>query len=431
MTHHHLHKQLLASLVVFGALALSNPLAAATVFINDATVHTMGSQATLQGADILIRDGRIRALGPDLQPPADATVIEAGGRPVTPGFFAGITALGLTEIPAEDSTNDSGLATEAMRPEFDVSLAYNPNSTAIPVTRIEGYTWTVLGADREGSIVGGQGRPVALAGGYTPFLGEPILFLDVGADASGQSGNSRAAEWMLLQQAMDEAQSSDVNWSPAPLLTVAGRRALAGYVDGGIVVFNVDRASDILRVIDFATQHGLRAVISGGTEAWMVADQIAESGVPVLLDGLSNLPLDFDEVGARLDNAALLNRAGVTVAFTGAGTQHARKLRQAVGNAVANGLPWEAGLAALTVNPARIFNLGDGAGTLEVDGPADLVLWSGDPLEVTTAADQVMIGGALIEMVSRQTLLRDRYLPEHPDWPRAYIKPDSEAGQEP
>jgi len=391
----------------------------------------MGSQATLQGADILVRDGRISELGPNLQAPADAIVVEAGGRPVTPGFFAGITALGLTEIPAEDSTNDSALATEAMRPEFDVSLAYNPNSTAVPVTRIEGYTWTLLGADRAGSIVGGQGRAVALDGGYASFLGNLVLFLDVGADASGQSGNSRAAEWMLLEQAISEAQSSEVAWSPAPLLTVAGRKALAAYLDGGVVVFNVDRASDILQVLAFSERHGLHAVISGGTEAWMVADRLAEAGAPVLVDALSNLPVDLDEVGARLDNAALLNRAGVTVAFTGSDTQHARKLRQAAGNAVANGLPWEAGLAALTVNPARIFDLGEGAGMLEVGGPADLVLWSGDPLEVTSVADQVMIGGELIEMVSRQTLLRDRYLPEHPSMPRAYIKPAEVMEQKP
>lgn len=395
---------------------------AETLFINDATVHTMSSSGVIQEGDILIRGGRVQSVGTGLSPPGDARVIEAQGRPVTPGFFAGITELGLVEISAVESSVDSGLAIEGLRPEFDVTTAYNPHSSSIPVTRIEGYTWSVLGAKRSGSIIGGQGRAASLDGAFRSFLGDSILFIDVGGDASGQSAGSRAAQWMLLEQAMSEA-GSEVLWSPEPLLTQAGRTALERYKSAGIVVFDVDRASDILQVIDFSGRHGLNAVISGGTEAWMVADQLAEAGVPVLINALSNLPANFDELGARLDSAALLNEAGVTVAFAGAGTHQARKLRQLAGNAVANGLPYEAGLAAMTVSPAVIFALGDDYGSLEENSVADLVIWSGDPLEVTSAADQVIIAGRPVDMVSRQTRLRDRYLPENPGTPRAYIKP--------
>ena len=395
---------------------------AETLFINDATVHTMGSAAVLREGDVLIRDGRVRSVGTDLIPPADATVIEAQGRPLTPGFFAGITELGLVEIPAVESSVDSALSTAGLRPEFDVTSAYNPHSTAIPVTRIEGYTWSLLGARRSGSIIGGQGRVVSLDGDYQSFLGEKVLFIDVGADASGQSAGSRAAQWMLLEQAMNEA-GSEVAWAPEPVLTEAGRKALDAYRKAGIVVFDADRASDILQVIGFSGRHGLSAVIRGGTEAWMVADRLAEAGVPVLINALANLPGSFDQLGARLDNAALLYEAGVTIAFNGARTHNARKLRQIAGNAVANGLPYEAGLAAMTAGPAVIFALGDEYGNIGENSVADLVIWSGDPLEVTSAADQVIIGGKLVQMVSRQTLLRDRYLPENPEWPRAYIKP--------
>ena len=395
---------------------------AQTLFINDATVHTMSSMAVIQKGDILIRDGRIQSVGTALTPPADAQVIEAEGRPVTPGFFAGITELGLVEISAVESSVDGGLSTEGLRPEFDVTSAYNPHSAAIPVTRIEGYTWSLLGANRSGSIVGGQGQAVSLDGAYQSFVGDKILFIDVGADASGQSAGSRAAQWMLLDQAMAEA-GSEVRWAPEPLLTVAGRKALEAYKMGRIVVFNVDRASDILQVIEFSTRHGLNSVISGGTEAWMVADQLAEAGVPVLINALSNLPGNFDQLGARMDNAAILNEAGVTIAFMGAGTHQARELRQIAGNAVAYGLPYEAGLAAMTVSPAVIFTLGDKYGSIEENTIADLVIWSGDPLDVTAAADQVIIAGKTVEMISRQTLLRDRYLPVNPDMPRAYIKP--------
>jgi imidazolonepropionase-like amidohydrolase len=393
-----------------------------TLFINDATVHTMGSQAILQEADILVRDGTIVSVGAGMNAPADAVVIEAAGKPVTPGFFAGITALGLVEISADEMSVDSALESDRLRPEFDVTTAFNPHSTLIPVTRVEGFTWSVLGASRSGTIVGGQGRPVSLDGNYQSFLGNKLLFIDVGGDASGQSAGSRAAQWMLLDQAMMEA-GSEVRWSPETLLTPTGRKALAGYKNNGIVIFNVDRASDILQVLVFAERHQLSAVISGGAEAWMVADQLAEAGVPVLINALSNLPVNFDMLGARLDNAAILHEAGVTISFTGTETHQAHKLRQVAGNAVANGLPYEAGLAALTVNPAIIFGLDEGHGTIGPDSRADIVIWSGDPLEVTSAADRVIIGGKAIEMVSRQTLLRDRYLPENPELPRAYIKP--------
>lgn len=407
--------------LLLGLFANANSQAE-TLFINDATVYSMSSMAALQDGDILIRDGRIESLATGLTPPEDARIIEAKGRPVTPGFFAGITELGLVEISAVESSVDGGLSTDQLRPEFDVTTAYNPLSSAIPVTRIEGYTWSMLGASRSGSIIGGQGQAVSLDGDFQSFAGKRVLFIDVGADASGQSGNSRAAQWMLLERAMTES-ASEVAWSPDPLLTVAGRTALEGFKTEGIVVFNADRASDILQVIDFSARHGLNAVISGGTEAWMIADQLAEAGVPVLIDALSNLPGSFDELGARLDNAAILNAAGVTISFYGMDTHQARRLRQVAGNAVANGLPYEAGLAAMTVNPAVMFELDGEYGSLAPGHAADMVIWSGDPLEVTSVAEQVIIDGKIVPMVSRQTLLRDRYLPEDTDMPRAYIKP--------
>ena len=407
--------------LLLGLFTTANTLAD-TLFINDATVYSMNSMVALQDGDILIRDGRIESLATGLTPPEDATIIEANGRPVTPGFFAGITELGLVEISAVESSVDDGLLTDQLRPEFDVTTAYNPFSSAIPVTRIEGYTWSMLGASRSGSIIGGQGQAVSLSGDFQSFAGNRVLFIDVGADASVQSGGSRAAQWMLLERAMTEA-ASEVTWSPDPLLTVAGRETLERFKTEGIVVFNADRASDILQVVEFSGRHGLTTVISGGAEAWMVADQLAEAGVPVLIDALSNLPGSFDELGARLDNAAILNAAGVTIAFYGTGTHQARKLRQVAGNAVANGLPYEAGLAAMTVNPAIMFELDDEYGSLAPGHAADLVIWSGDPLEVTAVADQVIIAGKLVPMVSRQTLLRDRYLPKDTEMPRAYIKP--------
>lgn len=408
---------LLACLLAIPAQGWSDAL-----FINDATVHTMGPRTVLHDADILVRDGRVHSLGSDLEAPADAVVIEAGGRPVTPGLFAGVTAHGLVEITMVEDTADTTLNEAVMRPEFDVTAAYNPLSGPIPVTRIEGLTWAMLDAGQDHSIIGGQGRAVVFDGGWSSFTGAPVLYVSVGGGASGKSGGSRAAQWMLLEQALSEA-GSELSWLPSPLLTPAGREALAGFLEEGLVVFGADRASDIVQVLAFSAKHGLNAAISGGAEAWMVADELAAAGVAVLLDPLANLPASFDQLGARLDNAALLNEAGVTVVFSGAGTHNARKQRQAAGNAVANGLPWEAALAALTTAPADTFGLEAGFGRIEPGSPANLVLWSGDPLEVTTWADQVIIDGRAVEMVSRQTLLRDRYLEAGTELPRAYVKP--------
>ena len=386
----------------------------------------MGPRTVLQDTDILVRDGRVHSLGIDLEPPIDAVVIEADGRPVTPGLFAGITAHGLVEISmVEDTADDAAeviLDEPAMRPEFDVAAAYNPLSGPIAVTRIEGLTWAVLGAGQFRSLIGGQGQAVRFDGGWSSFAGEPVLYLSVGGAGSEKSGGSRAAKWMLLGQALDEAEA-ELEWLPSPLLTPAGREALASFRQRGTVVFGADRASDIVQVLAFSEEHGLNAVINGGAEAWMVADELATAGVPVLLDPLANLPSNFDRLGARLDNAALLNEAGVNVVFSGAGTHNARKQRQAAGNAVANGLPWDAALAALTAVPADILGLDGGAGRIEPGSPADLVLWSGDPLEVTTWAEQVIVGGKPVDMVSRQTLLRDRYLESGTEMPRAYVKP--------
>ena len=408
---------LIASLTIFAMAAQAQ-----TIMIRGATVHTMGKDGTLENTDVFISGGKIQKIGQDLHVPQDIYVFEAEGKPLTPGFFAGVTGLGITEVSAVQESSDGSLALKEMRPEFDVVPAYNPNSSLIPVARIEGFSFTLLGAGSKGSIFGGQGRMVALTGDYESFIGNPVLFINVGRDASALSGGSRAGQWMLLNQAMEEADNPPAS-NQAALLTRAGRNTLSSYTNSGKVIFNVDRASDILEVLKFANDYELEAVISGGTEAWMVAKQLAIAKVPVLLNPLSNLPGNFDSLGARLDNAAILEAAGVTIVISGAGAHNARKQRQMAGNAVSYGLPHEAGIAALTSNPARIFGFTDDQGVIRKNKPANVVLWSGDPLEVTSVAERVIINGELISMESRQTKLRDRYLPQDVEMPRAYIKP--------
>ena len=383
--------------------------------IRGATVHTASTKGTLKNTDVVVRGGVIVAIGSDAAA-SSATVIDAKGKELTPGLFGGLTDIGLEEIAEERATIDSTLNQKSpvwdqqWRPELDVTVAYNPRSFVVPVTRVEGVTWTVLAPNAGDSIIEGQGSAVTLDGRYDAALpGSRSLFVQMGAAGAAVAGGTRAAEYMLLDQAIHEAHATGPVGQGA-LLHTAGREALNRYLMGGRIVFQVDRASDIREVVAFAERNGIKPVILGGDEAWLVAKDLAKANVAVVLNPLNDLPLDFDRLGSSLENAARLQRAGVRIAFSSGDTPQARLVRQLAGNAVAHGLPWESALAAITSTPADIFGLGATHGRIAVGQAADLVLWSGDPLEVSTLAERVWIGGKPIEMKSRQTELRDRYV---------------------
>jgi Amidohydrolase family len=410
------------------AAMMSSPVCAQDVLIQNATVHTAGARGTLQNTDVLVQGGIIRAIGNNLAAGAVAR-IDAKGKPLTPGLFAGFSGIGLEEISAEQSTVDTALSLGEeghgqMRPEFDVMPAFNPNSMLIPITRLEGFTYTALVANTGGSLLAGQGGIVRLDGKFDADIGGNLLFITMGSSSDELSGKSRAAQFMLLEQAIREARGSSPYGYPNALLTPAGRETLNKYLIGGRTVFQVERASDIRHVLKFSKKHGLRPIIVGGSEAWQVAAQLKADNVPVFVDALQNLPSSFDQLGARADNAAILQKSGVRVALfrNDDASQNARKVRQLAGNAVANGLSWDAGLAAITSVPAEALGISDKVGRIEVGLIADLVLWNGDPLEVNTLAEQVWMKGQAMPMQSRQTQLRDRYLREESGLPRAYSK---------
>jgi amidohydrolase family protein len=404
-------------LLVAAMLALAPAAAAAQdVLIRGARVHTAADAGTLEDADVLVSDGKVADVGKGLAAPAGATVVEANGRPVTPGLFGGLTQVGLEEVNQEESTYDAELKLAApawqhmWRPEFDVTPAFNARSILLPVARVEGVTWGMLAPQPADSLVVGQGSAVTFDGRFDAALeGSRTLYVNWGSRAHDASGGSRAAQYMLFDQAIREVREPGGSGSAA-LLLPEGRAALKGYLAGGRVVFFVQRASDIHEVVRYARKNGLKPVIAGGAEAWIVAKELAAAKVPVVLDALQDLPSDFDRLGSRLDNAKLLHEAGVPIAFSWDESYNVRKNRQLAGNAVAHGLPWEAALAAITSGPADIFGIGAAHGRIRKGETADLVLWSGDPLEVTSVAEQVWIDGKPVEMRSRQVELRDRYL---------------------
>jgi len=394
----------------------ATPASAQDLLSRGARVHTVTAAGTLENADVLVQGGRIAAVGSGLAAPAGVAVIEANGRALTPGIFGGLTHLGIEEVSLEPSTVDSDLALTApawqhsWRPEFDVTRAFNARSSLLPVNRVEGVTGAMVTPSSDNAIVAGQGAAVSLDGRFDAVLdGSRTLFVHMGSAADAVSGGSRAAQFMLLDQAIREVREP-ASAGEGALLQPEGRAALKAYLAGGRVIFRVERAADIRQVVRYASHHGMKAVISGGEEAWVVAKELAEADVPVILNPLNNLPDSFDRLGARFDNAKLLHESGVRIAFSNDESHLAHKNRQLAGNAAAHGLPRDVALAAITANAADIFGQGGERGRIEKGKVADLVLWSGDPLEVTTVADQVWIAGRAVEMRSRQTELRERYL---------------------
>lgn len=415
----------IALLAVALSLACSGAFAQ-DLLIRNATVHTGTAQGSLPGTDVLVRGGRIAAIGKGLAA-AGVQAVDAQGKPVTAALFAGIGGIGVEEVSGESSTVDSHIDLPenqfGLRPEFDITLAYNPESVLVPVARVEGFGWTMLSAQPGDSFIGGQGGAVRFDGSLDA-IGPRVLFMSLGGGRAAQkAGGSRAAQWMILDQLIDEVRGRIAPDSQFAQLTPAGRAALANYFGGGgRVAVEVHRAADIQRLLRWSRERDVRIAIVGGAEAWKVAPQIAAAKVPVFVDPLLNLPGDFDQIGATIENAARLRQAGVAVAFslTGDASHSARKQRQLAGNAVAHGMRWDDALAGLTRVPAEAFGLGAQMGSIAVGQRADLVLWSGDPLDVAHTATQVWLDGRAMPMRSRQTELRDRYLHPPAALPRAY-----------
>ena len=405
----------IALLAVALSLACSGAFAQ-DLLIRNATVHTGTAQGSLPGTDVLVRGGRIAAVGKGLAA-AGVQAVDAQGKPVTAALFAGIGGIGVEEVSGESSTVDSHIDLPenqfGLRPEFDITLAYNPESVLVPVARVEGFGWTMLSAQPGDSFIGGQGGAVRFDGSLDA-IGPRVLFMSLGGGRAAQkAGGSRAAQWMILDQLIDEVRGRIAPESRHSLLTPAGRATLKRFLDGdGLWMVEVDRAADIVQLLRWSDRHDVRVAISGGAEAWAVAPRLAAAGVPVFVDPLANLPGSFDSLGATMENAARLHAAGVRVGFSQSGdaSHNARKVRQLAGNAVANGLPWAAGLAGLTTVPAQVLGVAGKFGSIAPGMRADLVLWSGDPLEVNAVAEQVWLDGRALPMRSRQTELRDRYL---------------------
>lgn len=420
------------------SVLITSTAPAQTIAITDGTVHTVGPNGTLENATVVIENGRIAEIGTDVDVPDGSILINASGKIVTPGLFSPTGQLGLSEVGAVDGTNDAIQRGDDFSAAFDAADAYNRRSAIIPITRIEGVTRAAITPfadepDELGNtsrVLSGLASVVQLgdSGDHLTRRGAAVV-VNFGEAGSSVAAGSRAAAVQQLRTALTDAREFGQNmdaydrgdWRELSV-SRADLDALVGVLEGeSSMIFNANRASDIELIIDLTREFDVNAVIIGGAESWMLADELAAAGVAVIIDGMGNLPGDFDHLNARLETGGLLADAGVRVAFgAGENTHQARNITQSAGNAVANGMGWDDALRAITLAPAEMYGVDSEVGSIEIGKAADLVIWGADPLELTSYPEQVLINGESIPMQSRQTLLRDRYLQTDSDKPPAF-----------
>lgn len=383
-------------------------------FLVTGTRVLTGNGEVVEDATVTVRNGVVVSVTKGkVGGPSGVDVLDGAGTVLTPGFTDVLTSVGLVEVDLEEATHDDVQAGGApVRAGYRAADGFNPASVVIPVARLEGIT-SVVTIPR-GGLISGQSAWADLTGDGGSLVAVPAA-LHVHVEGTGPGGHGEA--FLRVREAFDDArafQRSRGAWernqsrpfAPSRLDLEAMQPALGGRIP---VVFHVNRAPDIVAVLRLARELGLHAVIAGGAEAWRVAPELAAAKVPVVLLPLLAGPETFDHLGARPDNAALLEAAGVPVVISTGETHHARRLRQAAGNAVRAGLSPAAALAAVTRRPAEILGLGARYGTVTVGKVANLVVWSGDPFEVGSRPLSVVVRGARVPLRSRQTALFEKY----------------------
>lgn len=427
-------------LMAAAAMSAAFPAAAQTVAVTNARLVIGDGSAPVEGGTVVVRDGRVVAAGAGVAVPAGVPVVDAGGRWVTPGLFAGFTRMGIVEVDGVSETDDSAAANSPFNAALDVSPAVNPKTSAITLNRAEGITRAVVAPEARGSIFAGQGAIIDL-GADMDSVSKPraFQFMVYGEEGGRRAGGSRPAAIAMLKNILFEvrdyarAPASFADRGKDALLTRADAQALVPVVTGQVpLLVHVERASDILVVLDLKREvPALKLVLVGASEGWTVARQIAAAKVPVIASALVDLPNSFEQLAATQSNIGRMQAAGVLVGIGMIDDNEARQARlvkQYAGNLVAltkvpgaSGLDWGQAFATISSKPAEAMGLGGDYGSLRPGRRGDVVVWDGDPLEIGTAAVRVFIDGVEQPIETRQDQLRKRYFdPKEGALPKAY-----------
>ncbi|HEY2067057.1 MAG TPA: amidohydrolase family protein [Gemmatimonadaceae bacterium] len=402
---------------------LAPALPAQTIAIVGAKIYPVSGPAIERGT-VLMRDGRIVSVGADVAVPADAQRIDATGKIVTPGLVNAATQLGVVEIGAVGATREAtARGREGIAAAFQPWLGLNNTSVLISPARSSGIT-TVL-VTPSGGLIPGQAGAIHLVPGSASdmTLRAPVAMVAVLGPSRGPNPMPRAETIARLREVLDDARvyrTRRAEFDRAALRPLAASRldleALFPVLDGRLpLMIEADKASDIEAAMKLAKDYNFKLIVANGAEAWQVADKLAAAKVPVLTGAMNNIPESFSTLGQRQENAAILSRAGVPVTVignAGGGDEEAfnvRNVRIEAGNAVAYGMDWNAALRSITLTPAETFGVADRVGSLAPGKIADVVVWSGDPLEISSQAERVFVRGQEVREPSRQDLLEQRY----------------------
>jgi imidazolonepropionase-like amidohydrolase len=440
---------LLAASSLFAAL--STPAAAQTIAITGGNVAIGDGSEPIRGGTVVVRDGKVVAAGYQVGIPAGATVIDATGKWVTPGLVAGFSRLGLADVDAVEGSNDIS-ANGPFSAALDIAPAVNPGATPVAINRADGVTRAIVAPAVGRSIFAGQGALIDTGGDLDAVTRARLFqYVELGEQGADEAGGSRASAHVLLRSALREATelsrfaspirgggerlrpgvpenpndpkllTSQAQRSEDVLLTRFDAAALVPVLRGQqILMVHANRSTDLLQVLALKREFpNLRLVIVGAEEGWLVADRLAASGVPVIASALSNLPSSFESIAATQSNVGRMRAAGVNVSIGTVDDDDPRMAfrgRYYAGNLVglskvpgASGVSWVEALRMITSGPAAAVGLGDEVGSLQPGRRADVVVWSGDPLENSSTPELVLIDGVQQSLETRQTKLRDRY----------------------
>ena len=406
----------LATCLLLSSLVITSEASAQTIAIEGVTLRTpTGDTANVT---VVIKGDKISAIGTAAKVPAGAQRIAGQGKVVTAGLTATCSRLGMVEIGAVGYTHEGQFDNKLpIHAAYRVTDGYNPDSIVIGIARNGGITSTI--SMPGGGLVAGQSAWISLGEGDTQaniVSPSTAMHVTLGRSSTGVGDGSRGRALQKLRALFDDASHYAKN--KAAYNRGQTRKYGAGHLDLEALlqvlqrkiplVVSVDRKSDIAAVLRLAKEFKIRVVLQGATEAWMLAKELAAEKIAVILNPKENLPRSFDQTRVVDDAATRLAKAGVQIIISPVGdASSARTLRQLAGLAVAHGLPWTSALAAITSTPAAVFGIQ--RGTLKVGAVADLVLWSGDPLEMSTRAEQIIVAGKIQSMENHQTRLRDRY----------------------
>ena len=417
-------------------LAFAAPAHAESVAISGGRVVIGDGTPPIEGGTVVLRDGAIVAAGSYVAIPAGARTIDATGKWVTPGIFAGFSRIGLSEVDAVKGTNDKGGGKSGFSAALDVAPAIDPFRSPIAVNRAAGVTRAVVAPEADSKIFGGQGAIADLGADANPVTkARAFQYVEFGESGAGQVGGSRSALHTAFRAYLREAQAhaGGNDAFDDDLLKIEDARALQSVLRGETrLMLHVEGANDMLRLLELKRDFpAIKMVFVGASEGWRVADKLAAAGVPVIASALNDLPASFEMLSATQSNIGRLKRAGVKVAIGMIDDRDSHQLRytpQYAGNLVslqkvpgATGLSWDEAFATISSVPADIMGVGDHLGSLKPGKAADVVVWDGDPLELSSAAEKVFIDGVEQPLGNRQNRLRDRYRnPVEGDLPKAY-----------